>query len=93
MTLHVRTFFEQKKMVSFQQNWAPATPEFLLPEASRPPWLPALPSLPSPLALLSPWPWPLQLRAEAPLHSGQGGPNSVGWLFQMMTYHEISFKH
>lgn len=77
MTLHVRTFFEQKKMVSFQQNWAPATPEFLLPVASLPPWLPALPSLPSPLALLSPWPWPLQLRAEAPLHSGQGGPNSV----------------
>lgn len=64
-------------MVSFQQNWAPATPEFLLPVASLPPWLPALPSLPSPLALLSPWPWPLQLRAEAPLHSGQGGPNSV----------------
>lgn len=82
--------FSNKKNGEFSTDWAPATPEFLLPVASPPPSLPALPSLPSPLALLSPSPWLLQLRAEAPLHSGQGGPNSVGWLFQMMTYHEIS---
>ena len=70
MTLHVRNLFRTKKNVTFQQNWAPATPEFLLPVASPLPLLPLLPSL------LSPLPWPLQLRAEAPLHSGQGGPNS-----------------